>query len=52
MMIAGRAGGKILPGRELEYNGGNSEGVYLSIMEKLNLPMSDIGGIDTAIPIT
>ena len=52
MMIAGRAGGKISPGRELHYDGGHSEGVYLSIMEKLNLPMNEIGGVDTLIPIT
>lgn len=52
MLIAGKAGGKIVPGRLLEYPDGPAEGVYLSMMDIMGVPVHEIGGIDTAIPIT
>ena len=52
MLIAGKAGGKIAPGRLLEYPDGAAEGVYLSMMDIMGVPVHEIGGIDTAIPIT
>jgi len=52
MLIAGRAGGRIEPGRLLEYPDGPAEGVYLSMMDIMGVPTHEIGGIDTAIPIT
>ena len=52
MLIAGKAGGKIKPGRVLHNPEGPAEGVYLSMMETMGVPIHKIGGIDTAIPIT
>ena len=52
MLIAGKAGGRIRPGRVLENPEGPAEGVYLSMMEVMGVPAHEIGGIDTAIPIT
>ena len=52
MLIAGKAGGKISPGRLLDYPNGPSEGVYLSMMDIMGVPADEIGGVDTAIPIT
>ncbi len=52
MLIAGKAGGKISPGRMLNYPNGPAEGVYLSMMDIMGVPMQEIGGIDTEIPIT
>ena len=52
MLIAGKASGKISPGRVLNNIEGPSEGVYLSMMDIMGVPMHEIGGIDTAIPIT
>lgn len=52
MLIAGRAGGKIRPGRMLEYPDGPAEGVYLSMMDIMGVAIHEIGGIDKAIPIT
>ena len=52
MLIAGKAAGKISPGRVLNNIEGPSEGVYLSMMDIMGVPMHEIGGIDTAIRIT
>lgn len=52
MLIAGKAGGKIAPGRHLEYPDSPAEGVYLSMMDVMGVPVHQIGGIDTAISIT
>ncbi len=52
MLIAGRAGGQIKPGRVLEYPDGPAEGVYLSMMDVMGVPVHQIGGIDTAVSIT
>tara|TARA_B100000029_G_scaffold515584_1_gene623384 strand:+ start:3183 stop:4538 length:1356 start_codon:yes stop_codon:yes gene_type:complete len=52
MLIAGKASGKISPGRVLKNIEGPSEGVYLTMMDMMGVPMHEIGGIDTAIPIT
>jgi hypothetical protein len=52
VMIAGRAGGKLSPGRNLEYPDAQSEGIYLSMMDVMGVPVHEIGGVDTAIPIT
>ena len=52
MLIAGKAGGKISPGRLLDYPDGPSEGVYLSMMDIMGVPVDEIGGVDTVIPIT
>ena len=52
MLIAGRAGGRLAPGRLLEYPNGPAEGVYLSMMDIMGVPAHEIGGVDTAIPIT
>lgn len=52
MLIAGRAGGNIRPGRLLEYRGGPAEGVYPSVMDIMGVPVHEIGGVDRAIPLT
>ena len=52
MLVAGKAGGKVSPGRVLHNPNGPAEGVYLSMMETMGVPVHEIGGIDTAIPIT
>lgn len=52
MLIAGKAGGKISPGRLLEYPDGPAEGVYLSMMDIMGVPVHEIGGVDTVIPLT
>jgi hypothetical protein len=52
VMIAGKAGGKLSPGRNLEYPDAQAEGVYLSMMDVMGVPVHEIGGVDTAIPIT
>ena len=52
MMIAGKAGGKITPVRLLEYPGNPAEGVYLSMMDIMGVPIDQIGGIDTPVSIT
>ena len=52
MLIAGKAGGKIRPGRLLEYRDAPAEGVYLSMMDVMDVPVHEIGGIDTVVPIT
>ena len=52
MLIAGKAGGKIKPGRQLEYPDGPAEGVYLSMMDVMGVPVHAMGGIETAIAIT
>ncbi|MFP6584195.1 MAG: DUF1552 domain-containing protein [Candidatus Hydrogenedentota bacterium] len=52
MLIAGKAGGKIAPGRILEYPDGPAEGVYLSMMDVMGVPVHELGGIDTAVAIT
>ena len=41
-----------MPGRHLEYPDSPAEGVYLSMMDVMGVPVHKIGGIDTAIPIT
>ena len=52
MLIAGRAGGAIRPGRMLKYPDGPAEGVYLSMMDIMGVAVHEIGGVDEAIPIT
>lgn len=52
ILIAGKAGGKIKPGRQLVAQDAPSEGVYLSMMDVMGVPVHEIGGIDTAVPIT
>jgi hypothetical protein len=52
VMIAGRAGGKISSGRVLDHTGKPSEGAYLSMMDILGVPVHELGGIDTIVPIT
>ena len=52
MLIAGRAGGNIRPGRMLEYRDGPAEGVYLSMMDIMGVAVHEIGGVNEAIPIT
>ena len=52
MLIAGRAGGRIRPGRVLDAPERPAEGVYLSMMDALGVPVQEIGGIDEAVPIT
>jgi hypothetical protein len=52
MLIAGKAGGKVKPGRHLEYPDGAAEGVYLSMMDTMGVPVPEIGGIDTPLAIT
>ena len=52
MMIAGKAGGRIVPGRLLESPGAPAEGVYLSMMDLMDVPVHQIGGIDSAVSIT
>ena len=52
MLIAGRAGGKIQPGRRLHFAEGPAEGVYLSMMDIMGVAVHEIGGIDTAVAIT
>lgn len=52
MVIAGRAGGAISPGRWLRYPDGQSEGVYLSMMRTMGVPAKQIGGVDRPIAIT
>ena len=52
MLIAGRAGGSLKPGRLLEHPGAPAEGVYLSMMDIMGVAVHEIGGIDTAISIT
>ena len=52
MMIAGKAGGRIVPGRLLEHPGAPAEGVYLSMMDLMDVPVHQIGGIDRAVSIT
>ena len=52
MMIAGKAGGRIVPGRLLEHPGAPAEGVYLSMMDLMDVPVHQIGGIDSAVSIT
>ncbi len=52
MLIAGRAGGNIRPGRMLECPDGPAEGVYLSMMDIMGVAVHEIGGVDEAIPVT
>ncbi len=52
VMIAGRAGGKISSGRVLDHSGAPAEGVYLSMMDMMGVPIYELGGIDTVVPIT
>lgn len=52
MLIAGKGGGKLTTGRLSQYDGQASEGVYLSMMDAMGVPVHEIGGIETAIPIT
>ena len=52
MMIAGKAGGKLRPGRILEHPDAPAEGVYLSMMDLMGVPVHQIGGIDEAVSIT
>jgi len=52
MLIAGRAGGNIRPGRMLAHPGAPAEGVYLSMMGIMGVTVHEIGGVDKAIPIT
>jgi len=52
MMIAGKAGGRIVPGRLLTHPEAPAEGVYLSMMDLMDVPVHQIGGIDHAVPIT
>jgi len=52
VMIAGKAGGKLSPGRNLVYPDAPAEGIYLSMMDVMGVPVHEIGGVDTAIPIT
>ena len=52
MLLAGRAGGRIRPGRVLDTPGGPAEGVYLSMMDAMGVPVQEIGGVDEAVPIS
>ena len=52
MFIAGKAGGKINPGRHLVHEGQPAEGAYLSMMDVMGVPVHEIGGVDKAVPIT
>ena len=52
MFIAGKAGGKITPGRHLIHDGQPAEGAYLSMMDVMGVPVHEIGGVDKAVPIT
>lgn len=52
MLIAGKAGGRIKPGRYLDYPDAAAEGVYLSMMDMMGVSVHEIGGVDTEIAIT
>jgi hypothetical protein len=52
MLIAGKAGGAIKPGRLLDYPNAPAEGVYLSMMDVMGVPVHEIGGIDRVLAIT
>ena len=52
ILIAGKAGGRIVPGRLLEHAGAPAEGVYLSMMDLMDVPVHKIGGIDRPVSIT
>ena len=45
MLIAGKAGGKIKPGRHLIHEGQPAEGAYLAMMDVMGVPVHEIGGV-------
>ena len=52
VMIAGKADGKIRPGRMLEYDNEPLEGVFLSMMDVMGVAVHEFGGVDTAVAIS
>ena len=52
ILLAGKAGGKIQTGYHIEHPDGPAEGMYLSMMDVMGVPVHQIGGIDTAVSIT
>jgi len=52
ILLAGKAGGKIKTGHHIEHPEAPAEGMYLSMMDVMGVPVHEIGGIDTALTIT
>ena len=52
LLVAGKAGGKIRSGRHVLYPNAPAEGLYLSMMDIMDVPVHEIGGVDTAVPMS
>jgi hypothetical protein len=52
IMIAGSAGGQIKSGRQINYDNGQLEGIYISIMRMLGMNVDAFGGTNRALAIT
>ncbi len=51
VLLAGGASGKLKPGQVLEHPGAPAEGVYLSMMDIMGVPVHEIGGVDSAVRV-
>jgi hypothetical protein len=52
VMLAGKAGGRLKPGRQLSYQGQPREGIYISILDALGVRVEKIGNTDKALAIS
>lgn len=51
VMLAGKAGGRLKTGRQINYEGQPREGVYISILDALGVHVDKIGNTDKALSI-
>lgn len=50
-MLAGGGGGKLKPGQLIEHPNAAAEGMYLSMMDVMGVPVHEFGGIDSEVRI-